>query len=80
MSIQTQNKVKENLQKAVQMHHAMHQKAGEMIELMKIVRADALKRQRQYHRMLSASNIGNLKEVKKLFAEMQTWKKYKINL
>lgn len=62
------------------MHKAMHSRADEMIELMRIVKADALKRSRQYHRMVKAMEAGRTKEVKSLFAEMQTWKKYKIIL
>ncbi len=58
----------------------MHEKAEEMIQLMRIVKADALRRTRQYASMVKASEAGRTKEVKRLFAEMQTWKKYQINL
>ena len=80
MSIQIQKELLENLKAGEQMHKAMHAKAQEMIELMQIVKADALKRSRQYHRMVKAGEEGRVKEVKALFAEMQTWRKYKIIL
>lgn len=62
------------------MQKAMHAKADEMIELVRIVKADALKRSRQYHKMVKACEEGRIKEVKHLYSEMQTWRKYKINL
>lgn len=80
MSIKVKKELHENLKRGEQMHKAMHGKAQEMIELMQIVKADALKRMRQYHKMVKASEAGRTREVKQLFAEMQTWRKYKINL
>lgn len=80
MSVKIKKEVHESLKQGAQMHKAMHAKAQEMIELMQIVKADALKRSRQYQRMVRASEAGRIKEVKALFAEMQTWRKYKINL
>lgn len=78
MSVQKRKLAIENMRKAVQVHHAQHAKAGEMIELMKLIRADALRRERQYKRMIKAGEAGNFVEVKWLFAEMQKWRKYKI--
>lgn len=78
MSIKIQKELLESLKQAEQTHKAMHSKAEEMIELMRTVKADALRRTRQYRRMVKASEAGQIREVKRLFAEMQTWKKYKI--
>lgn len=80
MSVQVKKELHENLKKGMQMHHAMRVKAEEMIELMQIVRKDAKRRAWQYNLMVRASNAGRTKEVKQLFAEMQTWKKYDIKL
>lgn len=80
MSIKIQKQALESMRKAEQVHKAMHAKAQEMIELMQIVKSDALKRHRQYHRMVKAMEAGRIKEAKQLMAEMQTWRKYKISL
>lgn len=80
MSIKAKRGVMENLRMGVKMTDAMHKKAQEMIDLMCIVKADALKRRNQYRKMVKAGEAGQFKEVKRLFAEMQTWKKYDIKL
>lgn len=80
MSIEIQKQALESMREGEQMHKAMHAKAQEMIDLMQIVKADSLKRHRQYHRMVKAMEAGRIKEAKGLFAEMQTWRKYKITL
>lgn len=80
MSVKVKKELLENLKRAEQMHEAMFDKAGEMIEMMKTVRRDAWKRKYQYRKMIRAMEQGRAKEAKQLFAEMQTWKRYKINI
>lgn len=78
MSIQIQKASIEAMKQAMQMQRAMRAKAEEMIEMMRLVKIDARKRAFQYHRMIKAGEAGNFKEVKQLFTEMKSWKKYKI--
>ena len=79
MSVQIKKQLHENLERGLQMHMAMRVKAEEMIEMMKKVKADARKRAWQYELMIRASKAGKTGEVKRLFADMQTWRRYKIN-
>ena len=80
MSVKNQKQALESMKQAEQMHHAMHTKAQEMIELMTIVKRDARKRAYQSNRMVKLMEAGKINEAKQLFAEMKTWKRYKINL
>lgn len=75
-------KIKPELAESVRqlyvLEHKKFEKAGEMIEMMKRVRADSHKRMRQLRKMIKACNFDNARELKHLYEEMGRWKKYTI--
>ena len=45
----------ESIKDAVEVHDKQHKKAEEMIDLMRIIKADALRRKRQYQKMVKGT-------------------------